>query len=96
MLIELLKLDTQSDLPLYKQLTGQITELIKKHVIRPEYKLPGTRSLAEKLGIHRQTVVAAIDQLVIEGWLETQPGKETDKDLKTSCTFDVDLLMSQD
>ncbi|MBR08919.1 MAG: GntR family transcriptional regulator [Rickettsiales bacterium] len=77
MLIELLKLDTQSDLPLYKQLTGQITELIKKHVIRHGYKLPGTRSLAEKLGIHRQTVVAAIDQLVIEGWLETQPGKGT-------------------
>ena len=77
MLIELLSLNAKSDVPLYRQLTSQITELIQRHIIQSGYKLPGTRSLADELGIHRQTVVAAIDQLVIEGWLETQPGKGT-------------------
>ena len=77
MLIELLALNAKSDVPLYRQLTSQITELIQRQIIQSGYKLPGSRSLADELGIHRQTVVAAIDQLVIEGWLETQPGKGT-------------------
>lgn len=78
MLIELLKIDRQTtEEPLFRQLTMQITDLIKTEVIKPGYALPGTRKLAKELGLHRQTVVSAIDQLVIEGWLETTPGRGT-------------------
>jgi len=77
MLIELLKLNKNDEIPLYRQLTAQIAELIRKQVIKPGYRFPGSRKMAAELGIHRKTVVAAIDQLVIEGWLETNPGKGT-------------------
>ena len=78
MLVDLLHLDREAHgEPLYRQLTSQISDLIKREVIKSGYVLPGTRKLAEELGLHRKTVVAAVDQLVIEGWLETIPGKGT-------------------
>ena len=40
-------------------------------------RLPGTRSLAEDLGIARGTVVAAYAQLVAEGWLVGETGSGT-------------------
>lgn len=74
----MLRLDRETqDEPLYRQLTFQISALIKQEVIKPGYALPGTRKLAAELGLHRKTVVAAVDQLVIEGWLETVRGKGT-------------------
>lgn len=78
MLIELLNiLKDKKEVPIYLQLRHQVIHLIKQQVIKPGYKLPGTRTMANELGINRQTVVAAIDQLVIEGWLETIVGKGT-------------------
>ena len=37
--------------------------------LRPGDRLPGSRTLAGMLKVHRQTVVTAIDDLVAEGWL---------------------------
>ncbi|MEQ8470153.1 MAG: PLP-dependent aminotransferase family protein [Marinoscillum sp.] len=78
MLINLIDLQKQNgDEPIYRQITHQVVDLIKKQIIKPGYKLPGTRKLATELGINRQTVISALDQLVIEGWLESIPGKGT-------------------
>jgi len=37
--------------------------------------LPSTRQLAEQWGVHRHTVMAAYEELVAEGWLESHPGQ---------------------
>ncbi len=40
-------------------------------------KLLGTRALADLLDVHRQTVVAAYDELLAQGWIETKGAKGT-------------------
>lgn len=77
MILDLLKLNKGSETPLFRQLTLQLMELIQSGILPAGYALPGSRIFARKLGIHRKTVVAALDQLVIQGWLETVPGKGT-------------------
>jgi GntR family transcriptional regulator/MocR family aminotransferase len=39
--------------------------------------LPGSRVLAESLGVNRKVVVAALDDLCAEGWLEAVPARGT-------------------
>lgn len=77
MLLELLQLDKGRPISLSRQLTEQLIQLIRQGVISPGYRLPGSRQIAAALHIHRKTVIASLDQLVSEGWLETAPGKGT-------------------
>nr|WP_276572642.1 PLP-dependent aminotransferase family protein [Nannocystis pusilla] len=37
--------------------------------------LPGSRTLAAQLGVNRKVVVAAVEELVAQGWLEALPAK---------------------
>lgn len=63
--------------PLYLQLANQFIELIKSHKLPPETKLPGSRSLSELLNVHRKTVVACYEELLLQGWVESIPKKGT-------------------
>lgn len=45
--------------------------------LRPGERLPSTRDLAETLGIARNTVTWAFEQLVVEGYVETRHGSGT-------------------
>ena len=40
-------------------------------------KLPGTRSLAQQLGVSRNTVLCAYDEAIAQGWLETRRASGT-------------------
>ncbi|MCB9545372.1 MAG: PLP-dependent aminotransferase family protein [Myxococcales bacterium] len=50
---------------------------IRRGRLRPGERLPGSRRLAESLGVHRNTVLAALRGLEAEGWLRTEPGRGT-------------------
>lgn len=63
--------------PLYLQLANQFIELIKSHKLPPKTKLPGSRSLSELLNVHRKTVVACYEELLLQGWVESIPKKGT-------------------
>src|SRR5260221_2130079 len=41
---------------------------IRHGVLRAGDRLPSTRDLAEQLGVNRNTIVAAYDELVAQGW----------------------------
>jgi len=72
-----IQFDRDSSQALYLQLSNQIIQLIKKQVLAPNVKLPGSRMLAEELSVHRKTIVAAYEELLLQGWVESIPKKGT-------------------
>lgn len=54
-----------------------LRELIIQGVLPPDAKIPSTRRLAEDLGVSRNTVVAALEKLASDGWLEMRQGSGT-------------------
>ncbi len=72
-----LKLDRNSDRSLYLQLTDQLIGFIKSGKLPPGAKLPSTRKLGEDLKVHRKTIIAAYDELLIQTWLISIPAKGT-------------------
>src|SRR3712207_1718237 len=61
----------------YLQISNAIIINIKKGVIRPDAKLPGTRVMAALLGVHRKTIVAAYEELESQGWIYIKKSKGT-------------------
>lgn len=65
------------DLPLYLQVSRAVAERIRAGKLASGARLPGSRSLALALGLHRNTVLKAYDELMSEGWIETTHAKGT-------------------
>ncbi|GAB3711432.1 PLP-dependent aminotransferase family protein [Spirosoma flavus] len=76
-LVSLLKLDKASQTPVFVQLSNQLGQLIRIGTLKPGQRLPGTRQLAQGLELNRQTVVAAYDEGLAQGWLESRSGSGT-------------------
>lgn len=70
----LLRIDDQSPTPLHRQILERIEEKILSGTLDPGERLPSTRALAEKLGVHRSTVALAYQQLWSLGFVELRPG----------------------
>jgi len=66
-------LDRKSTQSLYLQLSKQIIDLIKENRLPSKTKLPGSRTLSVLLGVHRKTIVACYDELILQGWIESVP-----------------------
>ena len=62
---------------LYLQLANQFIALIKNRTLPPKTKLPSSRNLASLLGVHRKTIVACYEELLLQGWVESIPKKGT-------------------
>lgn len=74
----LLQLDPSSELPMYLQLYDQLrTAIVNDCRIPRSAKLPSTRALSETLHVSRNTVIAAFEQLLAEGYLEGRIGSGT-------------------
>lgn len=73
----LLTIDKAGQQPVYLQIAGRLTSLIIDGTLKPGYRLSSTRQLAELLSVHRKTVVRAYDELLAQGWLESQTGSGT-------------------
>jgi GntR family transcriptional regulator/MocR family aminotransferase len=56
--------------PLFRRISRAIAAEIQRGRLRPGMKLPGTRTLARTLHVHRNTVLAAYEELAGEGWTE--------------------------
>ena len=73
----LISLDKTCKTPIFLQIASALTENIRSGLIPSGTRLPGTRTMAESLCLHRKTVVAAYDELLAQGWLETQNSRGT-------------------
>ncbi|MBJ2173049.1 PLP-dependent aminotransferase family protein [Aureibaculum sp. A20] len=72
-----IQFDRKSNQALYLQLSNQIIQLIKNQTLVPTTKLPGSRTLAAQLNVHRKTIVACYEELLLQGWVESIPKKGT-------------------
>lgn len=75
--LSFIHLNKQSKTPIYLQLSQQLINAIQRQYLMPGSKIPGSRLLAELLGIHRKTVIAALDDLQNQGWIAIYPNKGT-------------------
>ena len=67
-------LNRTAEVSLREQLTTQVVLGIVSRDLAPGQRLPSTRELARRYGIHANTVSAAYRQLEQEGWLEFRHG----------------------
>lgn len=68
-------IDAKSDEAIYIQIADAIIDAIKTGKLRGGDPLPGSRPLAAKLNLNRNTVIEAIDVLLSEGWVVSRERK---------------------
>jgi GntR family transcriptional regulator/MocR family aminotransferase len=56
--------------PVYVRIADALRTAIMQERLPATSRLPSSRQLATLLGVHKHTVMAAMDELVAEGWLE--------------------------
>lgn len=67
--------DPESKLPVYRQIAIAIINAVRNGLFQPGMQLPSSRDLAVLLKVHRKTVLAAYEELEIQGWITTVPRK---------------------
>jgi GntR family transcriptional regulator/MocR family aminotransferase len=72
-----LPLDSDAPTPLFRQVYDGLRRGILDGTLAPGVRLPATRSLAGELGVSRNTVLNAYEQLLAEGYLEGKVGSGT-------------------
>ncbi|WP_207480867.1 MocR-like pyridoxine biosynthesis transcription factor PdxR [Arenibaculum pallidiluteum] len=65
------------DAPLFRQIYRRLRDAVLSGALAPGARLPSTRTLAQELGVSRNTVVAAIEELAAEGYVEARVGAGT-------------------
>ena len=73
--INIIRLNKNGPASLVQQLTAQMRKMIVSGQLPEGFALPSSRHLAKTLGISRNTVTSAIDQLTAEGFLVTSQGR---------------------
>jgi len=76
-LLSTISLDHQSRDPLHRQLFLQLRDAILQGALLAGTRLPSTRLMATDLGVSRNTVLNAFDQLMAEGYLVSRAGSGT-------------------
>src|SRR5882757_7177658 len=69
-----IRIDRKNRRPVYEQIFDGIREGILHGRLQPNDRLPATRLIAEELGVSRNIVVMAFEQLVMEGYIRSQSG----------------------
>ena len=72
-----LAIDPDAAAPRYQQVVEALIQEIRKGRLKPGTPLPGSRQLAEELGVNRKTVANAYFELTAQGWLESRPRSGT-------------------
>ncbi|WP_400194338.1 PLP-dependent aminotransferase family protein [Hymenobacter sp. B81] len=71
----LLVLNRHAPATLTQQLSTGLIHLMQQGLLPGGSRLPGARTLATLLGVHRQTVAVAFEELAVQGWVELRPAR---------------------
>ena len=77
LLTEMVRLSQQDNMPLHRQLYEAMRRAILDGKLAAGDRLPSSRELTHDLGLSRNTVVAALNQLCVEGYLISRVGSGT-------------------
>jgi len=72
-----LTLQEDAGAPLFQRIAQALITEIRRGRLKRGDRLPGTRTLAESLLVHRNTVLAAYAELSSEGWIESSRASGT-------------------
>jgi GntR family transcriptional regulator/MocR family aminotransferase len=67
----------RSAVPVYRQIAEQIRERVESASLAPGDRLPAIRDLAAAIGVNRDTVALAYEELAAQGVVESQVGRGT-------------------
>lgn len=70
---QFIKIDRRKSDPVYLQIAYQFIRAVQVRILEDGEQIPGTRELSKELRVHRKTVVKAIEELQLQGWLRTVP-----------------------
>src|SRR4051812_37554563 len=70
-------LDRRGGQPIFLQIASALSQAIRSRRLKDGEPLPGTRELAGQLGLNRNTIVAAYEELHAEGLVQTRVGGGT-------------------
>ena len=73
-----LELEYKSHIPLYRRLSDALRKAILDGRLKPGQSLPSVRELANSLSISRATVLAGLEDLVGQGYIQCTPGSGTE------------------
>jgi GntR family transcriptional regulator/MocR family aminotransferase len=71
------RIDPRRDTPIYLQIVHALIHEIERGRLGPGAALPSSRELAASLAVNRKTIVLAYDDLVAQGWLQTDGTRGT-------------------
>jgi DNA-binding transcriptional MocR family regulator len=74
---EHLVVDASDERPAYRQIADQIAGAVRGGGLEPGQRLPAIRALAQRLGVHRDTVALAYESLAEAGVVEARVGSGT-------------------
>ena len=77
LLTEMARLGQQDNMPLHRQLYEAMRRAILDGKLTAGDRLPSSRELTQDLKLSRNTVVAALNQLAVEGYLSSKVGSGT-------------------
>jgi GntR family transcriptional regulator/MocR family aminotransferase len=69
-----LAVDPAAERPLHRQIYFAVREAILEGRLKPGARLPASRTLSKELGVSRNTVMAAFEQLRAEGYIDGRVG----------------------
>lgn len=74
---EFIRIDRRKKDPIYLQIVYQFIQAVQRKYLYEGLKIPGTRVLHQQLNVHRKTIVAAMEELEAQGWVEIIPNVGT-------------------
>ncbi len=93
-----IQITSGSNIPIYLQITEQISEAIAKGQLREGDKLPAVRKLESELVVNPNTVARAYSALEQQGLVTTKTGAGTfiaDPKLRDSDASDINILTTR-
>ena len=72
-----IQIEDDPNVPLFRRLAKAIEDAVHQGRLKPGEMLPGTRLFAERIGINRRTVQAALEELESLGWVVMEPNRGT-------------------